>query len=139
MRIFQIFLCLIFSFSAYGNDFKAILHETDSETINEVVRFAFTDPADVVQTDVDAIVSYRVRDGEFKVVVPAGSTLLDLAELINRSGANVRATAYHTGDRSEFPGRLIIVDNLQDRYRSESRNLDFSLLPHQLDERLVEK
>ncbi|TVQ78262.1 MAG: hypothetical protein EA369_07280 [Bradymonadales bacterium] len=107
------------------------------------MKFASTD-AVVHEAAGNAEITLKVRGVERKLEVPTGTTLSQLAELINSSNMGVRATVYNTNDGTDTPARLSLTDNQLGTWTDPSAEgdedsvniefVDFSSVLDQVDE-----
>lgn len=100
---------------------------------NEVSRLAFESIDTAVHNGADTTITINVRGVDKTVDVPSGTTLSELAGLINSAGIGVTANVYDSGDGTGTPARLSITDNTQGDYEGATDNVVYTAFSSQLD------
>lgn len=101
---------------------------------NEEARMSFASTDSIVHSGSDTTITINVRGVDKTVDVPSGTTLAELATLINKAGIGVSANTYDSGDGTATPARLTIKDNQLGDYDGGTDNIVFTAFSSQLDQ-----
>jgi len=94
--------------------------EVLSLATNASARLKATSTDAVVNSGEDTTIKFNVRGSAKEIEVPEGTTLSELATLINNSNSGVTATVYNTNDGTDNPVRLVITDNMLGKWDAPS-------------------
>lgn len=87
----------------------------------------------VVHNGADTTITINVRGEDKDISVPSGTTVQELANIIENAGIGVSATAFDTLDGSGHPVRLHIIDDKTGEYEDGPPNISFTAWSSALD------
>jgi flagellar hook-associated protein 2 len=73
-------------------------------------RLSFEGTDSIVHTGDEVEATIKVRGVERKLTIPNGTTLAELADIINAANIGIRANVYESNDGTDTPARLNITD-----------------------------